>query len=447
MAAIDTIKSLHYNRPVSYNTMLSMAEFWYDTSEGALLVGAFAAEQRMQEVGQMVVPLAEVLTNPDYAVRAPEELKINSEGWDDDAKVAYGQWILQVVTAGTGDPTAVTRQVFRQARNLGLGPSPRSLDFNEFKDTIGVPLGNRSDRRAHRRFRDADEDDIIDAAIGYFKDSGHKISDNEYDQAAKTGSVPNLRRLSEALGGGGVSALNELLGYPNIPSWQEEDFIDYGVNFVKANGPEALTGTLNSILAELKYGPATRTIIERFGKWNIYKGKVLAKYQQIETTKQTRLAAYRQRIADGTFPAEYGALPEDELLAIGARYTLIEACAPQAIRKDKDKIARFKNIRFLFRDLGELSKHLTPGYIEMVALSLHILDQLYPTTENEDRLRIAPEQIEAARAARRGPRTRPVRKRYTDKRTKNPADPAPAAPKYFVKLSAQVEPLDLSTLY
>lgn len=88
MAAIDTIKSLHYNRPVSYNTMLSMAEFWYDTSEGALLVGAFAAEQRMQEVGQMVVPLAEVLTNPDYAVRAPEELKINSEGWDDDAKVA-----------------------------------------------------------------------------------------------------------------------------------------------------------------------------------------------------------------------------------------------------------------------------------------------------------------------------------------------------------------------
>ncbi|MEX1995355.1 MAG: hypothetical protein WD887_01090 [Candidatus Saccharimonadales bacterium] len=201
----------------------------------------------------------------------------------------------------------------------------------------------------------------------------------------------------------------ELIGYPNVHSWERYDYAHWGVKYLQANDGNLFTASSIDYLSRLKRGPSTAQCINVFGRINNYKTVSWNAYQEdirdAQKQKETRLQLIEDGLAGGTLPNALfdGAQSQDEMIALLAKYQVAKSVHPMledaSLVKDC-KTAAGQSFIGSLRKRDEYHGTLTAGDIESAALSLGVYDDIWPRDKSHlDKLRVPNEFMEPKKLA------------------------------------------------
>jgi hypothetical protein len=175
---------------------------------------------------------------------------------------------------------------------------------------------------------------------------------------------------------GSLTELNEYLGFPNIRGWDETDYIQYGVRFIKENGPNSLTATNLNKLSVRHLGPTKKPIIARFGSLSAFQNLAMAEYARQAAVDEARKIAVEQHFTETDYGKELTEDPEERVLIWG-RYQVARACLPRDCISELPKISKLSNGDFV-RKLLSLRPELTEEDVEIMAETLQVTDCIWP---------------------------------------------------------------------
>jgi hypothetical protein len=315
--------------------------------------------------------------------------------WTKDELIDLGHWALAVLDTAEDpqNPTPVSSRFtwdhLHRLHILRLAPSRAVIDqrfdgIQDFRDALGLHVGY-----VRGRYANWSSDDFARYATQIERKAKGKPRETDYRVAYQAGEGPSLTILEQW---GGVSAINELIGYPDVRSWTEEDYISWGVQVIRANSGRIPNARVIRILASRKRGPDMETLYRRAGC-------TLPEFQaSIEDQWRTEEAFELKRNAD--------LLKEhDRLMSIGL---LLPIEGKQAGTRSIEEVAKYKVARGVLRDLGpkayaslaqtsertlirklrSYDEFLTAGYIEMVAKSLNVFDVIWPMDMHRKHLHV-----------------------------------------------------------
>jgi hypothetical protein len=388
-----------------------MSEIWFDVPTNTLLAGE--SQEMMARIEEVdpgnVIPLHDLLTMDQLPLDTREITKQSPQNWSREDCIALGATTLELIShPAQSQRPSLTRDMLLRLHTLGLGPLPRSFigtgrlfsTLDDYRAEIGAPLT----RKPHNRFAKWSTQDYIDYAARLEADLQRKPKEIDYERRAKEDpEAPSYPIIRQAVKGG-LRMLHEHLGYVNTRTWDPEDYIEFGVKFITANGQELLSYTGINALSARKRGPGYTSIIETFGSWAHYRKQVFKEYgvQAIRHAQEhdQKIKEYTRLIKTGVLPPEYANLPEDKLLVYGGRHKLLVQLA-HSMGADRRKstaevysMQRFVSILLT----AEESRNLTIGRIELEASILGIYDDLWPMDQYKEHLKVTPEEVANIRA-------------------------------------------------
>jgi hypothetical protein len=261
---------------------------WFDRSTGQLLIGQSAIAACVEESGiGDIVPLGTMLNlKPSQTTSLGYERHQYPE-WQTNDYISYGHWTIRIIEAQTA-AKRVVRDHFQNMYHLGLGPSRKSIEeqfgtFIDFKVAINSPVNKTQGLYEHWQLSD-----YVEYALELATRVDGKPLESDYQSAFHRGEGPSPAMIFQI--GESITGLNARLRYPNIHSWTEEDFIQWGVRTLRANQGTGLTSRLIDQLSKQHLGPSCSTVVTHFGK--------LATFQRLiweELAKDDQLRAQRRQ--------------------------------------------------------------------------------------------------------------------------------------------------------
>lgn len=361
-----------------------MTEFWYDTNANMLLVGEAAIESRLGEIDpaytDLVVPLSKLVVAKAVELQTLvcRQPALDSSNWTRLDWIHHGQWALGLINE-EGEEELI-RDHFVNLRHLGLGsllatPFYRHFsNLTEFKVEVGSII-----TRAPKQYADMSIPDLINHGCQLARKLGRPPTRADYDQVARTGGGPTAQIITEQLS---IGELNEYMGYPDITSWDTEDYISWGVRFRRTNPNMRLTTRIIRVLSKQGLGPSERPIYSRFSSLPVYFNLVEEHYRVEENNRQELLNAKRKRY---TRMAEQGLLPpealesDEALLSYGGKRLVIDRLAPN-LTPDSKLTAASSPPKYFVSHLKSKVIGLTAGHIESDAVMLDVFDDIWPIT-------------------------------------------------------------------
>jgi len=180
----------------------------------------------------------------------------------------------------------------------------------------------------------------------------------------------------------------ELIGFPDVHSWAEDDYIHWGVRFIEANNGAKPSARTLDYLSKLKRGPSSSQIVRCFGKLNDYKISITEAYQSqiAEKTKvrQQKLSDIEEGLAEGGLTKELfvDVNSEEEMLHRYARFLVLDELLLGDNAKSKLSIATMSNksvrANGFVGSIRKVNNAITAGDIESSALSLGVFDYIWP---------------------------------------------------------------------
>ncbi len=372
-----------------------MSEFWFDTRDGALLIGREAAIPRLNEAGSDVLPLAEILEAEEFPYGIHEYDKTEVEDWTKEDYINYGRWVLNIIKTEE-ELQPITRRHIVRLYQLGLGPrhthmleACQAKTWWELRREVGSPPGHDIGR-----FLEWTLQDFVNYARSLEAELKRKPTELDYAQASIKRDGPTPRIIDSRLPGG-VGYLNENLGYPNIHNWTKDDYVSWGAKVIKANGGRTITSQFPKILSKRKRGPSDRTIYNHFGNWDNFITQAEEEFIQLEqearTSRVSKLKHYTEMVKDGTLPTEFSNLDEEQLIQGAAKYLVVSKCAPDLSSYQKLVISQRQHT--YVEALMNAKEGLTAGKIEIIAISLEVFDDIWPMKEDLSYLYISDEEL------------------------------------------------------
>ena len=368
-----------------------MDRYWYDTQTG-LLVQFESPQFAPSEEDHHLVPLGLLLDGPDFRYERGDRDKVDFSSWGEEDYVAHGKRILSAVNSGETEQD-VTHTHLMRAYILGIGPEPKQFSrrfgsIPAFKEVIGSP------QLSWGRYANWSIQDYVAYARGIRTLVGRKPVDEDYDAAAKRGEGPSYITIHRRLGG--VTKLHEYLGYPNIREWDDLDFLSWGVDVLGANPDTGIKRYVADALSQRKQGPSTRTIVNRFGSLGRFQWLVEAEVNRRTATRQAKLDHYTNLADEESLTPQNQLLQPTEVLAMGGRYVLAEACVPDIAKAQRLEIASSPS-KQLITLLRRLQRSLTVDFIEKQAVYLDVFDDIWPADDDLQRFMVSAEEIAAQR--------------------------------------------------
>jgi hypothetical protein len=378
-----------------FYTTTQMAETYFNTCDGRLYIGQAAIAEGMQQPDNDLVPLAELLRTPDFSPPG-EYKKQQGSNWTREDCVALGQWVISLISGVPGrtvsalesiNDTAVPanaeidHKYIARLYALGIGPD-KAVIRRRFGRMWGYAeaLGVRNTKSGDK-FRDWTLEQYVANAAALAKTLGRKPLRTDYEAQYEAFQGPGIRMIVSRAGG--ISRLNELIGYPNIRSWEEEDFIDWGVKVRLANEGRPFTVRDIRRLAGMDRGPTLITIQKRFGS--------VSKFQTL-VGEETEVVVREQEEQDGQLMAKHDeltaagelVLPEDAdtaaKLRMTAKYLVVRRCLPGMDRETAASMAALRISQFIPALMSKNSQ-LTAGFVESTAVALGVFDYIWPMDE------------------------------------------------------------------
>ncbi len=382
-------------------------EYYYDLSGSQVLVGRMALVACLESGGHPsdIVELGQYL-RADSEIDSGIET-INPRRWNKKDSLNYGKWLLgSALYSNETDQKSLNQNVIYRAWQLGLGPGPWKLasqfgSISEYYLEIGA--GN-----THRI--GVFDDWTLEDYVSYVRQVGHQVGKrptlSEFKaRSARDGRNPNPQLMYKRFKDiGGIRKLQELAGYPVIDFWEDQDYIDWGVKFMRANEGKRPAARMIDFLSRKNHGPSSYPVQKKFGGVKNYQSIVEKYYRFLEIERneqiQTKLQAISQELAAGKIPKKLflGAKSETERLSRAAQY-----------RVAKELLGKNYLDSVLTIGLGKISiiggirksnSTITPGDIESTALYLGVFDDIWPMDDFLEDLKLGEEYEEYDRLAR-----------------------------------------------
>lgn len=307
--------------------------------------------------------------------------------WTRDRLMGFGHAICALIRKGD-QPRPLRERHLRLLRAFGVGPSRKTLcqefgTFTKFKSEIGSPH-----HTAHGRFEHWSLANYVAFAAKLAKRAGDKPTPADYTKAFLADECPSISVIARRMAGG-LGKLHEYVGYPNVRNWDNDEFLLWGIQALRANPNQGISRTVIDALSRLKRGPSTRTIVNRFHSVGEFQAQVEAELERADKMATESVAT---KIGRYTHMAQKGRLDprllrdNAKLLRVGAQRQVVDCCLPHLTEQAKQRLAARPSNRFIYWVLrtnetaGEeyVNRSLTAGHIEATAVMLDVFDDIWP---------------------------------------------------------------------
>lgn len=376
---------------MSVESVSEQPAHYFDVMSGQLFIGAAVVDAHIEAGGNPadVHQLSALLMNKPL-IEAGTYGLLDVEDWTREDYLIYGRWLIDIVKPAGGD---ISANVIMQASRLGVGPTVKRFEAEKRFGTLSkfyVELGNNP-HYTRGLFDDWSQSDYIDYASRVAESYGGKPTSEVFRQFSFDFEGPSPQIIRAKFGS--IKSLLERIGYPNIESWDEADYVDWGVNLLLANDGKKLNRISLDYLSKMKRGPSARTIVNHFGYLSHYKKLVLDAYD-IELARrnkhmQERLESIGSEIDDGTLPESLFWKVADvaDQIQRFAQFKLARFLLPDLPQKVLVSIGSSNNASFI-SDIREQDPRLTGGQIETTAVNLGLFDDIWPFDDFMTRLKV-----------------------------------------------------------
>ena len=354
-----------------------MQQPWFDTLEGKLIVGDAAYEQALeQSFPGDIRPLGELLLAETFEFGTGSFIERGvQQHLGPDEKQALGKWAIAVLESHAGKPVMLKGEHLDRLHWLGLSPDKESVmrpfgGADGYRAAIGSPLPWRG---KHGRFARMSDEELLQHMQSIIEERGYGPCDADYDDPR----WPTDNMLDRRFGGRG--RLSEHLGRVYTRELDKDDYIDWGVAVIKANGKDRFVPLLIRALTRRQAGPDLHTIQSHFVRWSIFKEAAVTEHDQRQEYELQSAADKRERYdlwyELHKLPRELKGQP-DEYAAIG-RYLLVDKFGIMLTTKQKLELALPNSKNFMSKLLST-NEALSAGDIESYAVARQVFDDIWP---------------------------------------------------------------------
>ncbi len=254
-----------------------MKEIWFDKRTGDKLIGDAAIAQRLEESGPGdLVSIQDVALSPDITPDTKRVKRLNDREWDKDDYLTYGKHIISVLA---DDPRfdRLKRVHIDRLSTFGYGRSRFGIklmfgnNFSDYLAELGEPSPDQDPYEHWSRKQ------FAAYALEQAERLKHRPTGDDYTAAHHDGYGPSPWHMAKHAGH--PNEVNELIGYPSIYYWEEEDFIAWGARVMHVNNGMPLTRRMLAILSGRERGPGFSTARDHFG--------TLSRLQELATERYT----------------------------------------------------------------------------------------------------------------------------------------------------------------
>ena len=383
---------------------LPSAEYYVDISSEQLLLGKLAVDAHIEAGGNLAyIKNVSSLLDAKY-IGETRTLSDEIASWDNQEIIAYGKWLLGMLSSPEDSKQKTLNEgVLRSAWSMGLGPGPWTIrhrfgSVSQFYAEIGA-------KNTHRAgiFDDWTLEDYVQYVKGVGKATGSRPTLSQLKKRSikdpfNPDPVGIYKRFKEI---GGIRKLQELAGYPVIDFWNDEDFIDWGVKFMKANDGLSPSARMIAFLSRKKRGPSTYPIQQRFGGVKKYKDLVTEAFivdkAEKRFSQENKLESISRDLENGSLPTELFKDVEDgqEKIVRAAKYRIAHHLLGPPFADSMMTISSGK-IPFV-NGIRKANPTVSAGDIESTALFMDAFDDIWPMDEYLRALRLGEDYDEFTR--------------------------------------------------
>jgi hypothetical protein len=384
--------------PRNGSRVAKKTEYYYDLPSGSLLVGRVALDAFIEsgghpadirELGAYINSEEEIISpippHPGFQ-ETPQ-----SKGWTLEDYTTYGHWLTALVEPHRGPKeTSLNKRIINRARDIGLGPgiNPIITRFGNLGKYYSV-----SEIKGTRRIGAFDSwtsQDFVKHIASIGKKLGRRPTrDDIRQQHRKNPLNPPSEIIYERFRhNGGLRRALELAGYISVELWEDQDYIDWGANFIKANDGRIPTARDLLYCSANGIGPSSRGVMNKFGSMRAYQGLAENAFIEKETAQKEQnermLMEIQRRISVGMLPSELfeDTLEQHEMIKVFARYMVSDAFMSESMIVAKLSIANETNDSYegaagLIRGIKKRFPHVGVGDIESTALYLGVYSYIF----------------------------------------------------------------------
>ena len=381
-------------------------KYYFDTEVRELLDDETAL-RRIEAGDGTVRHIGSLLLDTEFPYQAtPVDHATAEQSWSRDELVQLGRWVLgamhMVRTEEVHTSSQLTRTHLERLRALDIGPSRYWFRRHfktmwQYREALGIHAGH-----AIGKYSDWSRSQYIAYANRLSGEPKRRLKEADFDKAHQAGEGPASTYIIHSLEGG-IGALNEALGFPNIRDWEHEDFVAWGVRVMEANN-----GIINKYviddISKRDRGPSTRTVSNNFGRSLLgFKREVkaawLVKKEQEARRRGELLHNFDELVSIGEMPEALAAANESERAVMAAKYRLAQVSLPTKPSSVYAKLAQVSSAAMIssIRNCDRNNRQLTPGYIELLASTNDIFDTIWPLLDYMDYLKVPDEVLTRGR--------------------------------------------------
>jgi hypothetical protein len=318
--------------------------------------------------------------------------------WPEERYKRYGRWLNKAAASNEGFAKYnLTKPIVLQAARLGLGPGRRGVEnfygsFTGFYKSIEI-----TQTQMKGQFDDWTIDRFIKHLQWVEDQCGQRPTREVINDFARSKPwvYPTARIIAERIGGGqNLGPALELAGYLDIRNWEESDYLDWGVKFMKANNGLAISTPSLDYVSKKHLGPSPTSVADFFGIRN-FTSKVKKQYEveiAVEKNrKEQKLLELYKLLEIGSLPESLfeNAKSEDDLILFYSKYIVINHLCPDWEESTKIIVSTrgFQDAGFI-RSIRKLNNAITAGDIESAALYLDTFDEIWPLNEYMEKFKL-----------------------------------------------------------
>jgi hypothetical protein len=355
-----------------------MYEVWFDTSTGEVAFDEPEISELVQRASNTAVPLGDIVLSEQFPFEKGQYERIPADRLDPVEGILLGKAIGQILMR-PDNSVPLSKEHVRRLNILGLFP-----DINYIERRYGTLSNFRNLIKADHVRNYVDYESMTPEELLRHVLSAHaEISDGgpitraEITLLHGLKKLPSYKYLRTRIGGTGV--INEILGYPDISSWDTLDHVRYGVRVIQLNGPHSLTQTNINKLAKEHLGPWDVTIKKYFN--NSWKDYVKAVYEECELVETVKNRDNSEEVANHFVRLDYANDTPDtnvEKRTIWARYQIAVDICGGGNRTLLKQLSLLPTESFV-KKITEIHPHITLAHIETTAIIYDVEELLWPS--------------------------------------------------------------------
>ena len=217
-----------------------MHEVWFNIGTGEIAVGQDAAEALIAETGDMIVPLEELVLDDNFPFQPGDYPRIKTADITQEEALIAGKSLARIFQSRE-KPLPMGKKHIERLNILGLLPGINYIKRNfgrlsTYVDEIGA-VANRKSTRFDGLTTPEIMQLVLDVHLASSPDS--PVTMKEIKSYYDADILPHYDYIIARTGN--LAKINEYLGFPDIASWDQTDYILYGARVIRFNGEGGLT--------------------------------------------------------------------------------------------------------------------------------------------------------------------------------------------------------------